>query len=52
MSSSVEYLDLIPGTRHVVLERTGHIGLVSKPQKFAQVVSDFLESSRSRSHPF
>ena len=48
VSSSVEYLDLIPGTRHVVLERTGHIGLVSKPQKFAQVVSDFIENSKSR----
>jgi pimeloyl-ACP methyl ester carboxylesterase len=45
VSSSVEYLDLIPGTRHVVLERTGHIGLVSKPERFAELVSGFVNDA-------
>jgi pimeloyl-ACP methyl ester carboxylesterase len=47
VSSSVEYLDLIPGTRHVVLRRTGHIGLVSKPKEFADAVAAFLATARS-----
>jgi pimeloyl-ACP methyl ester carboxylesterase len=47
VSSSVEYLDLIPGTRHVVLRRTGHIGLVSKPKEFADAVAEFLTTAQS-----
>jgi pimeloyl-ACP methyl ester carboxylesterase len=49
VSSSVEYLELIPGTRHVVLERTGHIGLVSKPERFASVVSEFVNTAAGQS---
>ncbi len=45
VSSSLEYLDLIPGARHVVLDRTGHIGLVLRPRAFADIVSGFLDAS-------
>jgi pimeloyl-ACP methyl ester carboxylesterase len=50
VSSSVEYLELIPGARHVVLEQTGHIGLVSKPERFANVVSEFVNTAAATSN--
>jgi len=36
------YLDCLPGARHVVLERTGHMGTVTRPDAFASVISDFV----------
>jgi pimeloyl-ACP methyl ester carboxylesterase len=41
-ASSMEYLTLIPGARHVVLSDTGHIGLVLKPDEFAGIVDGFI----------
>lgn len=38
-----DWTTLIPGTRHVTLARTGHIGLVSKPEEFANLVCGFME---------
>jgi pimeloyl-ACP methyl ester carboxylesterase len=47
-----EYVRAIPGAEHVVLERTGHIGLVSRPDRFAEIVGDFsracFDDRRSR----
>ena len=43
-ASTREYLDLIPGAQHVVLEGTGHVGLVSKPEAFARLVGDFIDA--------
>src|SRR5207237_38821 len=40
--SSRDYLTLIPGARHPMITGTGHIGLVSKPQAFAAIVSGFI----------
>lgn len=37
-----EYLRLIPGAIGAVLERTGHIGLVTRPEAFAELVCGFL----------
>lgn len=51
VSSTRDYLTLIPGSTAVVLPRTGHIGLVSKPAAFAALVNEFingLDDSRSR----
>jgi pimeloyl-ACP methyl ester carboxylesterase len=45
VASSLEYLALIPGARHVTLERTGHVGLVSRPQEFARIVTDFVRQT-------
>lgn len=35
------YLERLPVARHVVLQGTGHIGLVTKPDKFAELVEQF-----------
>jgi pimeloyl-ACP methyl ester carboxylesterase len=36
-----EYLDLLPGARHVTLDRTGHLGTVTRPAAFAVLVHEF-----------
>jgi pimeloyl-ACP methyl ester carboxylesterase len=41
-ASTSEYLRLIPGARGVVLERTGHLGSITKPDLFARVIRDFV----------
>jgi pimeloyl-ACP methyl ester carboxylesterase len=40
---SSDWAALIPGLRHVTIERTGHIGLVSKPAVFAGIVCGFMK---------
>jgi len=50
-ASTRDYLTLIPGATASTLERTGHIGLVSRPAAFAALVEDCLhdlDDSRSR----
>jgi len=42
VSQSLEVRNYIKNTRHVVLPQTGHIGLVSRPVEFADVVSTFV----------
>ena len=39
------YTDRIAGARHLTLERTGHIGLVTRPDQFADMVGPFVERS-------
>jgi pimeloyl-ACP methyl ester carboxylesterase len=41
-AGTTEYLDLVPGARHIVLDRTGHLGSITKPHVFAAVVQEFL----------
>lgn len=51
VSSSLDYLQLIPGSRHVVLPRTGHLGLLTRPDAYAAIVDEFadaLEIARQR----
>jgi pimeloyl-ACP methyl ester carboxylesterase len=43
-STSTEYLHLIRGARLSVLERTGHLGYVTRPAAFAHAVSEFVSS--------
>ena len=40
------YLELIPGARFARLERTGHIGLITRPERFAEIVSGFVHANR------
>ena len=40
------YVELIPGARGVTLERTGHLGSVTRPDRFAALVSEFALSIR------
>ena len=39
------YQQLIPGARYARLERTGHIGLLTHPTRFADIVTDFLDAN-------
>lgn len=43
--STLEYLGLIPGAEHRVLEGTGHIGLVTRPELWADIVRDFVDAT-------
>lgn len=45
LTRSTDYVTLIKGTRHVTMERTGHIGLVTKPVQFAELVCRFAEEN-------
>lgn len=42
---TLDYLRMWPHARHVTLPRTGHLGLITRPQEFADVVTSFLEES-------
>lgn len=41
------YLSLIPGAQYEKMERTGHLGLLTRPRRFAEIVSGFV----NRCHP-
>jgi len=45
VDSTREYLRYIAGARAVTLERTGHIGLLTRADRYADVVSDFITAS-------
>ena len=45
VDGSIGYVSLIRGARHVVLERTGHLGCITRPARFAQIVRDFFDRS-------
>jgi pimeloyl-ACP methyl ester carboxylesterase len=49
--SSLEYLTLIPCATHVTLARTGHIGLVTTPDVFAEIVDGFADAPPHASGP-
>lgn len=42
VDSTREYLRAIPGSRYDRIERTGHIGLVTRPERFADAVTRFV----------
>ncbi len=42
---SSEYARLIPGARAAVLERTGHLGSVTRPDAFAALIADFVHDN-------
>ena len=46
--STREYLDAIPGSKYEAIERTGHIGLVTRPDRFAAIVGDFVTAHAAR----
>jgi pimeloyl-ACP methyl ester carboxylesterase len=46
VDGSSEYLRLIPNARAAVLERTGHLGSITRPEAFAALVSAFTEGHR------
>ena len=48
VESTREYLDAIPGSTYEAIEGTGHIGLVTKPGRFAAIVGDFVTAHAAR----
>ena len=44
VASTREYLRAIPGARYDRIERTGHLGLVTRPRRFADAVTQFVQS--------
>ena len=45
VESTREYIDCIPGAKYVVIERTGHLGVITRPDRFAEIVCEFSEGS-------
>jgi pimeloyl-ACP methyl ester carboxylesterase len=41
------YLAALPTARHVVLSRTGHIGMLTKPGEFAEIIQRFADETSS-----
>jgi pimeloyl-ACP methyl ester carboxylesterase len=46
VASSLDYLRLIPGAEHVQLARTGHLGIVTRPEAYAALVARFALDAR------
>lgn len=42
VASTATYSQLIPGARTLVLERTGHLGTITRPATFAEMVHSFV----------
>lgn len=42
---TAEYTQLIPGARYARLERTGHLGYITRPEIFADIVSAFVRAT-------
>jgi len=44
-ASTREFVSLIPGAKYEMMEGTGHIGLVTQPDRFARIVGTFVNGS-------
>lgn len=44
VGATLEYQALIRGARHMTLERTGHLGVISRPNELAALVTQFVEN--------
>jgi pimeloyl-ACP methyl ester carboxylesterase len=42
VDATMEYVSAIPGARLQILEKTGHLGIVTAPERFAAIVSAFV----------
>lgn len=47
VDSTRQYLTHIPDSRYEVMENTGHSGSLTQPQRFATLVSDFVNGNHS-----
>lgn len=47
IESTRQYLDHIRNSRYQLLERTGHSGSLTQPERLATIVSDFIHASHS-----
>jgi pimeloyl-ACP methyl ester carboxylesterase len=46
VDATMGYLQLIAGSRHATIERTGHLGSITRPDVFATLVREFVEATR------
>jgi pimeloyl-ACP methyl ester carboxylesterase len=46
VASTRRYLDRLRSAEHVVLERTGHLGIVTRPDAFAAALERFVNADR------
>ncbi len=44
VASTKEYLQLIPGAKYMVMDHTGHLGMLTQPDRFAGILKEFLGS--------
>jgi pimeloyl-ACP methyl ester carboxylesterase len=42
VDDALAYVSAIPGARFQILERTGHLGIVTAPERFAAIVAAFV----------
>lgn len=42
VDSTRQYAERIPNAKYVMIERTGHIGLMTRPDVFARLITDFV----------
>ena len=47
VESTKRYAQLIPGARCVMMERTGHQGVLTQPERFAALLNEFVNGSHS-----
>jgi pimeloyl-ACP methyl ester carboxylesterase len=47
VASTREFVVLISGAKYVMMDRTGHIGLVTQPDRFARIAGEFVNASSS-----
>jgi pimeloyl-ACP methyl ester carboxylesterase len=45
------YATLVADARHETIERSGHIGLLTRPERFASLVCEFVEASAAHKGP-
>src|SRR5687768_8270051 len=45
VESSRRYLSMIPGAKYAMIERTGHLGLITRPDAFAATIHNFLSDA-------
>jgi pimeloyl-ACP methyl ester carboxylesterase len=47
VESTREFVSLIPGAKYEMIERTGHLGLLTQPDRFARIVGTFVNAASS-----
>jgi 3-oxoadipate enol-lactonase len=45
--STREYAGLVPGAKYEMMEATGHLGLITQPERFARIVGTFVNAASS-----
>ena len=46
VESTRKYAEMIRGAKYVMLERTGHLGMVTRPAEWAEIVTEFVSENK------